>query len=51
MTGLWVFVWNNSRYTQAQQDAREKMWRSNFYVSSVDQQELFSRLCSLYQIP
>ena len=51
MTGLWVFVWNNSRYTQAQQDAREKMWRSNFYVSSVDQQELFSRLCSSYQIP
>ena len=34
MTGLWVFTWNNSNYTQAQQDAREKMWRSNFYVSS-----------------
>ena len=51
MTPPPVFVWNNSRYTQAQQDAREKMWRSNFYVSSVDQQELFSRLCSSYQIP
>lgn len=34
MTGLWVFTWNNNKYTQAQQDAREKMWRSNFYVSS-----------------
>lgn len=30
MTGLWVFTWNNNKYTQAQQDAREKMWRSNF---------------------
>ena len=51
MTGLWVFVWNNSRYTQSQQDAREKMWRSNFYVSSVPQQELFSRLCTSYKVP
>ena len=22
MTGLWVFTWNNNKYTQAQQDAR-----------------------------
>lgn len=51
MTGLWVFTWNNSRYTQSQQDAREKMWRSNFYVSSVPQQELFSRLCTSYNVP
>lgn len=51
MTGLWVFTWNNSRYTQSQQDAREKMWRSNFYVSSVPQQELFSRLCTSYKVP
>ena len=51
MTGLWVFSWNNSRYTQSQQDAREKMWRSNFYVSSVAQQELFSRLCTSYKVP
>jgi len=51
MTGMWVFVWNNNRYTQSQQDAREKMWRSNFYLSDVAQQELFSRLCSLYKLP
>lgn len=24
MTGLWVFTWNNSNYTQAQQDAQRK---------------------------
>ena len=54
MTGLWVFTWNNSNYTQAQQDAREKMWRSNFYVSSTTaypQQELFEKLCTKYRIP
>ncbi len=51
MTGLWIFTWNNNDYTQSQQDAREKMWRSNFYVSSVEQQELFSRLCSNYKVP
>ena len=54
MTGLWVFTWNNKKYTQAQQDAREKMWRSNFYVSSTTaypQQQLFEKLCSKYRIP
>ena len=51
MTGLWVFVWNNDRYTASQQAAREKMWRSNFYMSSVDQQQLFERLCKTYRIP
>lgn len=54
MTGLWVFTWNNNKYTQAQQDAREKMWRSNFYVSSTTaypQQQLFEKLCSKYRIP
>ena len=51
MTGLWIFVWNNSRYTQAQQAAREKMWRSNFYMSNVEQQQLFERLCTTYMVP
>ena len=54
MTGLWVFSWNNDDYTQAQQDAREKMWRSNFYASSTTtypQQELFTKLCTRYYIP
>ena len=54
MTGLWIFTWNNNSYTQAQQDAREKMWRSNFYVSSTTaypQQELFTALCKKYRIP
>lgn len=54
MTGLWIFSWNNNSYTQAQQDAREKMWRSNFYVSSTTaypQQELFTTLCKKYRIP
>ena len=51
MTGLWVFTWNNNDYTQSQQNAREEMWRSNFYVSSVPQQELFDKLCSNYKIP
>ena len=51
MTGLWVFSWNNNDYTVAQQNAREKMWRSNFYVANVEQQELFERLCTRYKIP
>ena len=51
MTGLWIFVWNNSRYTQAQQAAREKMWRSNFYMTNVEQQQLFERLCTTYNVP
>lgn len=51
MTGTWVFAWNNDRYTASQQAARESMWRSNFYVTNVPQQELFSRLCSIYSIP
>ena len=51
MTGMWIFTWNNNDYTQAQQNARERMWRSNFYVSSVDQQKLFERLCTRYRIP
>ena len=51
MTGKWIFSWNNNDYTQSQQNARERMWRSNFYVSAVDQQRLFSRLCERYRIP
>lgn len=51
MTGLWVFTWNNNDYTQSQQAAREKMWRSNFFVTDVPQQELFDRLCTKYGIP
>lgn len=51
MTGRWVFTWNNNDYTQSQQNAREEMWRSNFYLSGVDQQELFTRLCTRYRIP
>lgn len=51
MTGLWVFTWNNDSYTASQQAARESMWRSNFYVSSVAQQELFARLCKTYSVP
>lgn len=51
MTGLWVFAWNNNDYTQSQQAAREKMWRSNFFVTDVPQQELFDRLCAKYGIP
>ena len=45
---------DDGNYTQAQQDAREKMWRSNFYVSSTTaypQQELFEKLCTKYRIP
>lgn len=51
MTGAWVFVWNNNDYTQAQQNAREAMWRSNFYVSNVAQQNLFTRLCEMFRVP
>ncbi len=54
MTGLWVFTWNNNDYTLSQQNAREEMWRSNFYVQSVTrfpQQELFDTLCRRYRIP
>ena len=51
MTGKWVFAWNNNDYTASQQAAREKMWRSNFYVTGVDQQQLFNRLCEKYRIP
>ncbi|MBO5534800.1 MAG: hypothetical protein J6B53_05250 [Clostridia bacterium] len=54
MTGLWVFTWNNNDYTLAQQNAREEMWRSNFYVQSVTrfpQQELVDTLCRRYRIP
>ncbi len=54
MTGFWVFSWNNNDYTLAQQAAREKMWRSNFYVQSTTaypQQELFDILCKRYRIP
>ncbi len=51
MTGTWHFVWNNDDYTQSQQNAREEMWRSNFYVTGVDQQQLFSRLCQNYGVP
>ena len=51
MTGMWVFAWNNNDYTASQQAAREKMWRSNFYVTNVAQQELFDRLCQKYKLP
>ena len=51
MTGLWIFSWNNNDYTQAQQNARERMWRSNFYVQNVDQQQLFASLCRRYRVP
>ena len=51
MTGLWIFSWNNNDYTQAQQNARERMWRSNFYVQNVEQQQLFSSLCRRYRVP
>lgn len=51
MTGMWVFVWANDRYTQSQQAAREQMWRSNFYMATAPQQELFARLCKTYKIP
>ena len=48
-TGLWEFNWGN--VSDSVKEAREAMWRSNFYVSGYDQQELFSRLCSTYRIP
>ena len=54
MTGKWVFTWANNDYTASQQAAREKMWRSNFYVASTEtypQQELFDTLCKKYRIP
>lgn len=51
MTGMWVFAWNNNDYTASQQAARESMWRSNFYVTNVPQQELFQRLCQKYRLP
>ena len=51
MTGMWVFAWNNNDYTASQQAAREKMWRSNFYVTNVEQQQLFTRLCEKYRLP
>ena len=51
MTGLWVFSWSNNDYTIAQQNARERMWRSNFYLATAPQQELFERLCRRYRIP
>ena len=51
MTGMWVFAWNNNDYTASQQAAREKMWRSNFYVTNVEQQKLFETLCTKYRIP
>lgn len=54
MTGMWVFAWNNNDYTAAQQAAREKMWRSNFYMASTTrypQQELFQALCNRYKVP
>lgn len=51
MTGMWVFAWNNNDYTASQQAAREKMWRSNFYVQNVEQQKLFDSLCTKYRLP
>lgn len=51
MTGMWVFAWNNNDYTASQQAAREKMWRSNFYVQNVEQQKLFESLCNKYRLP
>lgn len=51
MTGMWVFSWNNNDYTASQQAAREKMWRSNFYVLNVEQQKLFDSLCTKYRLP
>ena len=51
MTGMWVFTWNNNDYTASQQAARESMWRSNFYVTNVEQQKLFERLCEKYKLP
>ncbi len=54
MTGFWVFSWNNNNYTLAQQNAREQMWRSNFYALSTTtypQEQLFEKLCTRYRIP
>lgn len=48
-TGLWEFDWGD--VTDSVKEKRESMWRSNFYLSKTDQQELFAKLCERYKIP
>lgn len=50
-TQLWDFEWGDVK--DSVKEAREKMWRSNFYVTGekYPKQELFDILCTKYRIP
>lgn len=51
-TQEWAFNWGN--VSDSVKEAREAMWRSNFYYSDVEKypvQSLFGKLCERYKIP
>lgn len=48
-TGLWDFDWGDVK--ESVKEKRESMWRSNFYMTKTDKQELFTKLCERYKIP
>lgn len=51
-TQLWAFEWGN--VSDSVKEAREKMWRSNFYYQDPEKyplQSLFGRLCDRYKVP
>ena len=48
-TGQWIFDVGQG-ITESIAKRREDMWRSNFYVNSIDQQALFDRLCYNYML-
>ncbi|MEG0767460.1 MAG: penicillin-binding transpeptidase domain-containing protein, partial [Clostridia bacterium] len=46
--GQWVFDFGD--ITKEAAAKREKMWRANFYLNGVEQQQLFDKLCKNYGI-
>ena len=47
--GTWRF--DTGSGTESVEASREKQWRANFYMSSVDEADLFKTLCEKYCIP
>ena len=45
----WVFEWGDVK--DSVKEKREELWRSNFFLKSTPQQELFDKLCTNYRIP
>lgn len=47
--GVWVFDSGSS--SESVESSREGQWRSNFFMTSVPEEDLFTTLCEKYSIP